>query len=68
MSEVDGWCHLLTGGNTESSQRLNANLMPAEIQENRLRMEGVKGPGVKRLVLPLQGYQTHEPRHPVNDN
>lgn len=25
MSEVDGWCHLLTGGNNESSQRLNAN-------------------------------------------
>lgn len=70
--EVDGRCHLLTGGNNESSQRLNANWMPAEIQENRLRMEGGKGSGVMGLVLPflqpLAGYQTQAPRHPVNYN
>lgn len=64
-SEVGAWCHLLTGGNNESSPRLNANLiMPTEIQENRLRMEGGRGSGVKRLVLPflqlLAGYQTQE--------
>lgn len=65
-----GWCHLFTGGNKESSQKLNANLMATEIQENRLRMEGGKGSGVKRLVLSflqlIAGYQIHASR--VNYN